>query len=38
MIELKNTIELCDIWRLRNPKMKRYAFAQNQRTGLNQPR
>ena len=34
MIELKNTIELYDIWRLRNPRMKRFAFWQNQRTVL----
>ena len=34
MIELKNTFELCDIWRLRNPKNKRFTFQQNHMTGF----
>ena len=38
MIELKNTFELCDIWRLRNPKIKRFTFRQNHRTGFIQRR
>ena len=38
MIELKNTFELCDIWRLRNPKIKRFTFRQNHKSGFIQSR
>ena len=31
MIELKNIFELCDIWRLKNRKSKRFTFRQNLR-------
>ena len=34
MIKLKNTFELCNIWRLKNPKLKRFTFWQNHRAGL----
>ena len=32
MIELQNTFELCYIWRLRNPKIKKFTFRKNHRT------
>ena len=38
MIGLKNSFELYDIWRLRNPKNKRSTFRQNHRTGFIQRR
>ena len=34
MIKLKITFELCDIWRLKNPKIKRFTFWKNHRAGL----
>ena len=38
MTELKNTFELCDISRLRNPKIKRFTFQQNLKTNFMQHR
>ena len=38
IIGLKNTFELWDIWRLRNPNIKRFTFQQNHRTGFIQHR
>ena len=34
MIKLKITFELCDIWRFKNPKIKRFTFWKNHRAGL----
>ena len=34
MNELENTLNICDIWRLGNPKNKRFTFWQNHRTGF----
>ena len=33
-IELKEKLDLCDIWRIRNPKTKRYTFRQKHVSGL----
>ena len=33
MIELIESFELCDIWRIRNPTEKRFTFRQNQISG-----
>ena len=33
-IELKEKFDLCDIWRIRNPKTKRFTFHQNHVSGL----
>ena len=33
-IELKEKVDLCDIWRIRNPKTKRFTFRQNHVSGL----
>ena len=38
MTELKNTFELGDISRLRNPKIKRFTFQQNLKTSFIQHR
>ena len=38
MIELIESFELCDIWRIRNPKEKRFNFRQNHITGYIQRR
>ena len=38
IIGLKNTFELWDIWRLRNPDIKRFTFQQNHRAGFIQHR
>ena len=37
-IELKEKFDLCDIWRIRNPKTKRYTFRQKYVSGLIQRR
>ena len=37
-IELKEKFDLCDIWRIRNPKTKRYTFRQKHVSGLIQRR
>ena len=37
-IELKEKFDLCDIWRIRNPKTKRYTFRQKHDFGLIQRR
>ena len=37
-IELKEKLDLCDIWRIRNPKTKRYTFRQKHVSGLRQRR
>ena len=33
LIEVKETLDLCDIWRVRNPKSKRFTFHQNHVSG-----
>ena len=33
LIETKENMDLCDIWRVRNPKSKRFAFNQNHVSG-----
>ena len=33
-IEIKESLNLCDIWRIRNPKFKRYTFCQNHSFGF----
>ena len=33
-MELKEKFDLCDIWRIRNPKTKRYTFPQKHISGL----
>ena len=33
-IELKEKFDLCDIWKIRNPKTKRYTFRQKHVSGL----
>ena len=38
MIELIESFELCDIWRIRNPTEKRFAFRQNHISGYIQRR
>ena len=38
MIELRNTFELCDICKLRNPKSQRFTCRQNHRTDFIQCR
>ena len=38
LFELKEKFDLCDIWRIRNPKTKRYTFKQNHATGFFKPR
>ena len=37
-IEIKENLNLCNIWRKRNPKFKRYAFRQNHSSGFIQRR
>ena len=37
-IEIKESLNLCDIWRIRNPKFKRYVFRQNHSSGFIQRR
>ena len=37
-IELKEKFDLCDIWRIRNPKTKRFTFRQKHVSGLIQRR
>ena len=37
-IKIKENLNLCDIWRIRNPKSKRYTFCQNQSSGFIQRR
>ena len=37
-MEIKEKLFLCDIWRIRNPKIKRYTFRQNHITGFLQRR
>ena len=34
MIKLKITFELCDIWSLKNPKIKRFTFWKNHKADL----
>ena len=29
LIEIKETLDLCDVWRIRKPKLKRFTFHQN---------
>ena len=38
LIEIKETLDLCDIWRIRNPKSKRLTFHQNRVFGRIQRR
>ena len=38
VIQIKESFDLCDIWRIRNPKIKRFTFRQNHTTGYNQRR
>ena len=38
LIEIKETLDLCDIWRIRNPKSKRFTFHQNHVSGRIQRR
>ena len=38
MIEPIESFELCDIWRIRNPKEKRFTFRQNHISGCIQRR
>ena len=38
IVELIETFELCDIWRIRNPKTKRFTFRQNHFSGFIQRR
>ena len=33
LIKIKETLDLCDIWRIRNPKSKRFTFHQNRVSG-----
>ena len=33
LIEIKETLDLCDIWRIRNPKSKHFTFHQNRLSG-----
>ena len=33
LIKIKETLDLCDIWRIRNPKSKRFTFHQNHVSG-----
>ena len=37
-IEIKESVNLCSIWRIRNPKFKRYTFRQNHSSGFIQRR
>ena len=37
-IEIKESLNLCDIWRIRNPKFKRYTFRQHHSSGFIQGR
>ena len=34
LTEIKETFYLCDIWRIRNPNVKRFAFRQNHVSGF----
>ena len=34
LIQIKEKLDLCDIWRIRNPKKKRYTFRQHHTTGI----
>ena len=34
LIEIKETLYLCDIWRIRNPNVKRFTFRQNHVSGF----
>ena len=36
LIEMIETFNLCDIWRIRNPKMKRFTFTQQHCSGFTQ--
>ena len=38
LIEIKETLDLCDIWRIRNPKSRRFTFHQNHVSGRIQER
>ena len=38
VIQIKESFNLCDILRIRNPKIKRFTFGQNHTTGYNQRR
>ena len=38
LTEIKETLDLCDIWRIRNPKSKRFTFHQNHVSGRIQRR
>ena len=38
LIEIKKTLDLCDIWRIRNPKSKCFTFHQNHVSGRIQRR
>ena len=38
LIEIKETLDLCDIWRIRNPKSKLFTFHQNHVSGRIQRR
>ena len=37
-IEIKESLNLCDIWRIRNPRFKRYTLRQNHLSGFIQRR
>ena len=37
-MELNETLELCDIWRIRNPKKRKYTFGQKQLSRIIQRR
>ena len=34
LIEIKETLYLCDIWRIRNPNVRRFTFRQNRVSGF----
>ena len=38
LIELNETLDLCDIWKLRNPKKRKYTFRQTHLSGITQRR
>ena len=38
MIQIKEKVNLCDIWRIRNPKIKRFTFQQQHASGFIQRR
>ena len=38
LIRITENLDLCDIWRIRNPKRQRFTFRQNHSTGIIQRR